>query len=123
MKNFRIVFSDGPNSDNSLNVDVKANDVDEAMSKAWSMVPFHYQNMIAMEIPDGMKTIGLKVEYYDSYFKQYFVGYIFIEAISEAEAIEIYKQKYVGKTFTHYPDRLEDNAKCKHIRVLETYYI
>ncbi len=53
-------------------------------------------------VEDGLKTIGLEVEYYDAVFKRTFIDYMRIEANTETEAITIYNREYKNGRFTHY---------------------
>lgn len=125
MKNYRITFSDGPMGNRRKHVDIEANSIDEAFSKAYRMPEAQsriYTDVDIDEIEDGPKVIGIKFEYEDTAFKKRFSDYILIRANSEEEAVEYYNKHYKGGRFWFNAAEDAPDGKCIRGKVLETYF-
>lgn len=104
LKEFDVVFSDGPNSNGSERVIVKAHDTDEASKKAYNMPQAkRYDNVIVSERAKG------NVAYIVAFNYNYVIngkvdsrvgeGRIVFNADNENEAKRAYNKKYRGKYF------------------------
>ena len=117
LKEFDINFNDGPNSNRSERLIIKAHNSDEAMEKVYTMPQARkYDNVIVSEIIPG-KTAYMVAFKYDYVFggkvdSNKSSEYIAFNANNASEARRAYNKKYLGKYFKGiYPDK--DNVQEK----------
>ena len=125
MTEYRVTFHDGPESDRSKNVDIIAENFDDAFHKAYQMPEAKkrlYTNVSIMEKPKGRTIIGIKHEYEDTYFHKTFVGYTFVRADSESDAAKYYNDNIRGKHFWFDESKIEPDGKNVFGKILETYF-
>ena len=125
-RNYRVSFHDGPTGHKHKNVDVLAENSDEAFHLAYKSLTASekdlYTDATINVIPEGPSVIGLKIEYYDIAIGRHFSDYILIRAYSESEAIAYYNEHFLGGRFWFDVSETEPDGKCVRGRVLETYY-
>lgn len=125
MTEYRITFHDGPEGNRSKDVDIMAENVDDAFRKAYQMPEAKnrlYTNVGVMEKPKGRTIIGIEHEYEDTYFHQTFVGYMFILANSESDAARYYNANIRGKHFWFNEAKIEPDGKNVFGRIRKTYF-
>ena len=123
MKEYRIDFHDGPESNRSTSVDVMVENVDDAFRMAYKMPEARRYSCVGIyEKPKGRTIIGIEFEYEDTFFKQKFTGYTFIKANSESEAKEYYNNNIRGKHFWFDAGKPDPEGKNVYGRVKKTYF-
>lgn len=106
----------------------------ETKEEAWKiaykpdMRAYGYTDMILREIKEGLKRVGMQVEmsYDESRCKSGFINatkweYVFIEANSEKDAIDIYNSQYKN----HWCDsngKLAEDGYRKYGKIIKSYY-
>lgn len=124
-KNYRITFYDGPMGNLSKDVDVYAENSDEALHMAYRMPEAkdrRFTDVMVGKIPEGPSIIGIEFEYTDTYFNDKFKEYMFIKANNEAEAVEYYNNHFKDKHFWFNAGKTETDGKNVRGRVVKTYF-
>lgn len=125
--NYRIVFHDGPEGNNSKAVDVYVSSMDEARKMAYQMpeakIRELYNEFYVEEIPKEPCTIGVEFEWTDPYISGVCTGYLFIKANDEAQAVKYYNEHFRGKHFwgAHYGSSV-DEGQCVRGKIRKTYF-
>ena len=122
---YRITFSDGPMGNRDKHIDVDADSSDEAFKMAYAMPEAKnhmYTDVMVEKHPLGASPIGLTIEYYDTYFKEYYTGTMIIKAENEDQAMEYYDRNYKGKHFWFNCGQIEDDGKCVYGKIKDTYF-
>ena len=122
---YRITFSDGPSGNYHKTIDVSAKDSDEAFGIAYKMPEAkdrRYTDISVQEIKTGPKIIGLEISYYDTALKQTSVGYMFIKAENEDQAVEYYNKHLKGGRFWFNAGKTDPTGKCVRGDILDMYF-
>ena len=111
LKEFDVTFYDGPNSDKSERLIIKAHSSDEAMDKAYDMPQAkRYDNVIVGERATGL-TSYIVAFYANRVFNGKVENYVSEERLifnaeNESQAKAAYNKKYLGKYYKWlYPSR------------------
>ena len=104
LKEFNVIFHDGPYSDRKERLIIKAHDSDEAMEKAYDLPQaIRYKYVAVCKRAEGKVAYMVAFEY--NYVFRGKVesdkgeGYIAFNANNESEARRAYNKKYLGKYF------------------------
>ena len=124
--NYRIVFHDGPEGNNSKAVDVYASSMDEAREMAYKMpeaaIRELYSEFYVQELPKEPCTIGIEFEYTSPYVNGVCTGYLFIKANDEAQAEQYYNKHFRGKSFAGDYGKNVDGGHSVRGRIRNTYF-
>ena len=123
MKEFRVTFHNGPTSDCLENIDLTAENTDEAFAKAYRLPQAkRYTECSIMEKPTESSVIGVEFSYYDTVIKKNFTGFVFIKAESEGAARLFYIRNLKDKRFWFDAGKPAEDGKCIYGYVKRTYF-
>lgn len=125
MRNFRATFHDGPMGNISKAVDFKAEDMDQAFGLALKMPEAsdrRFSEVSVEEIAEGLKNIGLEINYFDTAIRRQFRDCLIIRAYDEDEAVRYYNKFLRGGRFWFYANKTEPDGKCQRGDVIRAYY-